>query len=147
MRCTARNNKKHKNILSINAPIGEYESLNDFTEFFESNVDLELDFIKKEKDVNPNIIRATRQAMFDTDCYSARINHYNGLNINTDVLIFDVKETGTDSWKVCFHLKNSDEKDYNTIGYSHASVKKLDDGSYIGEISRSVPCESVGETY
>ncbi|NFT93667.1 sigma-70 family RNA polymerase sigma factor [Clostridium botulinum] len=49
MRCTARNNKKHKNILSINAPIGEYESLNDFTEFFESNVDLELDFIKKEK--------------------------------------------------------------------------------------------------
>ncbi|NFG42557.1 hypothetical protein FC789_15605 [Clostridium botulinum] len=101
----------------------------------------------KVKDVNPNIIRATRQAMFDTDCYSARINHYNGLNINTDVLIFDVKETGTDSWKVCFHLKNSDEKDYNTIGYSHASVKKLDDGSYIGEISRSVPCKSVGETY
>ncbi|WP_252238938.1 sigma-70 family RNA polymerase sigma factor [Clostridium sp. VAP51] len=49
MRCTARNNKKHKNILSINAPIGECESLNDFTEFFESNVDLELDFIKKEK--------------------------------------------------------------------------------------------------
>ncbi|KAI3345050.1 sigma-70 family RNA polymerase sigma factor [Clostridium botulinum] len=49
MKYTARNNKKHKNILSINSTINECESLNDFTEFFESNIDLEMDFIKKEK--------------------------------------------------------------------------------------------------
>ncbi|MBW6411659.1 sigma-70 family RNA polymerase sigma factor [Clostridium weizhouense] len=49
MKYTARNNKKHKNILSINSTINECESLNDFTEFFESNIDLENDFIKKEK--------------------------------------------------------------------------------------------------
>ncbi|AOR25020.1 sigma-70 family RNA polymerase sigma factor [Clostridium taeniosporum] len=49
MRCTARNNKKHKNTLSINAPIKECNSMNDFTELFESNINLEDDFIKKEK--------------------------------------------------------------------------------------------------
>ncbi|AOR25060.1 sigma-70 family RNA polymerase sigma factor [Clostridium taeniosporum] len=49
MKCTARNNKKHKNTLSINAPINEDGSLTDFTELLESNIDLEDDFIKKEK--------------------------------------------------------------------------------------------------
>lgn len=48
MKYTARSNKKHLNTLSINASIDGQSSL-DFTEFLESNVDLENDYLEHEK--------------------------------------------------------------------------------------------------
>lgn len=48
MKYTARSNKKHLNTLSINASIDGQTSL-DFTEFLESNVDLENDYLEHEK--------------------------------------------------------------------------------------------------
>lgn len=101
----------------------------------------------KIKGTNPNIIKATRQAIFDSDCYFAKIRHYNGYSINNDVLIFDVKEMGTDEWEVDFYEKKSDEKDYDTIGYLVATVTKQKDGSYEGGIAHSTIEPSQGETY
>lgn len=48
MKYTARNNKKHKLALSINASIDGKRSL-DFTEFLESNENLENDYLEHEK--------------------------------------------------------------------------------------------------
>ena len=48
MRYTARENKKHLSNLSINASIDGQSSL-DFTEFFQSNEDLENDYLEHEK--------------------------------------------------------------------------------------------------
>lgn len=48
MKYTARSNKKHLNTLSINASVDGQSSL-DFTEFLESNVDLENDYLEHEK--------------------------------------------------------------------------------------------------
>ena len=48
MKYTARSNKKHLNTLSINASIDGQTSL-DFTEFLESNVDIENDYLEHEK--------------------------------------------------------------------------------------------------
>ena len=48
MKYTARSNKKHSSNLSINASING-QSLNDFTEFLQSNEDLENDYLNSEK--------------------------------------------------------------------------------------------------
>jgi len=100
------------------------------------------------KEKNPNIIKATRQAIFDAACYSAKLNHYDGYSVNNDVLIFDVKEAGTDTWKVDFYEKKSNEKEYDTIGYSVAIVTKEKDGSYKGGMTIHPPTSTTtAETY
>jgi len=101
----------------------------------------------KVKDANPNIIKATRQAMFDADCDFARLQHYNGYSVNNDVLIFDVKEKGTDTWEVDFYEKKSEDKEYNTIGYCVADVTKQKDGTYIGGMTHSTTITTTPETY
>ena len=101
----------------------------------------------KVKDVNPNIIKATRQAMFDVDCYFARLQHYNDYTINNDVLIFYVKDKGTDTWEVDFYEKKSEDKEYNTIGYCAADVTKQKDGTYIGGMTHSTTITTTPETY
>lgn len=125
------------------------ENNNSNSDSFDINVSLKynIHLDDKVKGTNPNIIKATRQAIFGADCYRAKFEHYNGYSRNNDVLIFDVKETGTDEWEVDFYQKKSDEKGYNTIGYSYATVEKQKDGRYIGGISGSSPMMPVGETY
>jgi RNA polymerase sigma factor (sigma-70 family) len=49
MKYTARDNKKHLNNLSINASIDGQSSI-DFTEFFQSNENLENDYLEHEKE-------------------------------------------------------------------------------------------------
>ena len=48
MKYTARSNKKHSSNLSINASI-DGQTLNDFTEFLQSNENLENDYLNNEK--------------------------------------------------------------------------------------------------
>jgi hypothetical protein len=116
---------------------------------FDVNVSLKynINLDDKVKGTNPNIIKATRQAIFDEDCYCAKLEHYNGYSVNNDVLIFDVKEAGTDTWEVDFYEKKLDEKEYDTSGYSVATVEKQKDGSYTGGLTIHPPFMPAGETY
>lgn len=82
--------------------------------------------------INSEIIKATRKALFDSAFYFAKQADFNGYPINNDILIFDVKEKGTDNWEVDFYEKKSDSKEFNTNVYSSVIVEKQKDGSYIG---------------
>lgn len=122
---------------------------NETSNLFDVNVSIKynIHLDDKVKDVNPNIIKATRQAMFSADCDFARLQHYNGYSVNNDVLIFDVKETGTDTWMVSFYGKKSDETDYDKNGYCVADVTKQKDGTYIGGMTHSSTITTTPETY
>lgn len=127
--------------------IEENQSLN--SDSFDINVSLKykINIDDRIKGINTNIVKSTRQAIFDADCDFVKIQHYNGYAVNNDVLIFDVKEIEMDTWEVDFYEKKSDEKEYNTIGYSFATVEKQKDGSYKGKITHSSPAILGGETY
>ena len=92
-------------------------------------------------------VGGTQKVIFDLDCYFAKLNHYNGYSVNNDLLIFDIKEMGTDTWDVDFYEKKSDEKEYDTIGCFFATVGKQKYSSYIGLIIHSSPCIPIRETY
>ncbi|MHC6180289.1 hypothetical protein ACYUJ6_10605 [Clostridium sp. JNZ X4-2] len=62
------------------------------------------------KKTNPNIIKATKQAIFDTDCYFAKLQHYNRYFKDNDIFIFNVKKTGENTWEVDFKEKKSGTK-------------------------------------
>jgi hypothetical protein len=96
------------------------------------SINYKINTADKIKGTNSNIIKATRQAIFDSACYFARQSDYNGYPVNNDIFIFDVKEKGTDNWEVDYYEKKSDEKEYDTIGYSSVNVEKQKDGSYVG---------------
>jgi FOG: Glucan-binding domain (YG repeat) len=91
----------------------------------------------KVKGTDANIIRAARKALFDNNCYFAKYQHYNGYSVNADILIFNVKETGTDEWEVDFYSKGIEEKEYDKNGYGSATVNRQKDGSYTGGIISS----------
>jgi hypothetical protein len=131
--------------IQSNTQTEKNQTLNSFDVNVSIKYNIHLD--DKVKDVNPNIIKATRQAMFDADCYCAKLEHYNGYSVNNDVLIFDVKEAGTDTWEVDFYEKKLDEKEYDTSGYSVATVEKQKDGSYTGGLTIHPPVMPAGETY
>lgn len=102
----------------------------------------------KVKGVNPNIIRATRQALFNYDCNNAMFWHYNGFSRNYYILIFDIKEISKDTWVVKFHQKQNKSDKYDTDGYSFANVVKQKSGVYIGRIDNpGGPKIDYGETY
>lgn len=89
---------------------------------------------EKIKEINPNIIRATRQAIFDNDCSNAKFFHYNGYVIDNDIYIFEVNETGKYTWQVKFWEKLKNSETYNKSGYCSATVEKTSSGSYKGYI-------------
>jgi len=127
------------------------ENQNYNSDSFDINVSLKytIHIDDKIKGTNPNIIKATRQAIFNADCDFAESNNYNGYTVNNDILIFNVIEKGTDIWEVDFYEKKSDENEYNKIGYSFAIVEKQKDGSYKGGMSHSSTAEATivtGET-
>ena len=109
------------------------------------NVKVTLD--DKVKGVKPNIIRATRQALFDRDCDLAKFSHYNGYSRNYYINIFDVIDKGNDTWEVRFREKEKESDFYDYRGYSIAEVKRDNSGSYQGTISGSRPCMQEGETF
>lgn len=146
--CSSSNNINNENNVAVSGN-SEIVSQDYNSNSFNINVSLNYNIVldDKVKGVNSNIIRATRQAIFDTDCDFARLQHYNGYSKNNDVLIFDVKENGKDTWKVDFKEKKAGTKEYDNIGYSFATVKKQKSGSYIGYIVHSSPLIREGETY
>ncbi len=89
---------------------------------------------KNIKKINPNIIRATRQAIFDCDCSNAKFSHYNGFIINKDICIFEVNETGKNTWQVKFWEKPKNSDLYDKDGFCSATVEKQDSGSYKGYV-------------
>ena len=102
----------------------------------------------KVKGVNPNIIRATRQALFNYDCNNAMFWHYNGFSRNYYILIFDVKEISKDTWAVKFHQKQNKSDKYDKDGYSFTNVVKQNSGVFIGRIDNpGGPNIDYGETY
>ena len=88
----------------------------------------------KIKGINPNIIKATRQAIFDCDCNNAKFVHYNGYTINNDIYIFEVNETDKNTWQVKFWEKPQNSDLYNKDGYCFATVEKQNSGSFKGYI-------------
>ncbi|SFD28045.1 sigma-70 family RNA polymerase sigma factor [Clostridium uliginosum] len=75
MKCTARNNKKHKNTLSLNTPIGEGDSSADFTELLQSNQSIENDFIQSER---LSELQAIISKLSPTDFELIFLVYYNG---------------------------------------------------------------------
>jgi hypothetical protein len=111
------------------------------------NINYTVSLDDKVKDVNQNIIKATRHAVVDNDMYFATLYHYTDYSINDDILIYDVKETGTDNWEVDFWRKDSSDAEYDTSVYQFATVVKEKSGSYTGYIFHSSPMISGNETY
>ena len=105
------------------------------------NIKYNIYLADKVKQTDSNIIEATKEALFDMGCDLAKMQHYNMYSTNTDVLIFDVKETGTDNWEVYLHLKDQKEKEYNTNTALTAIVSKEKNGEYKGGFKYSAPAE------
>lgn len=106
------------------------------TDSFDINVQINyrVSLDKKIKEINPNIIRATRQAIFDYDCSNAKFSHYNGFIINNDICIFEVNETSKNTWQVKFWEKPQNSDSYIKDGFCFATVEKQDSGSFKGHI-------------
>lgn len=116
----------------VETSINEAVNKNSNADTFNVNVGIyfSITLDDKVKGVNSNIIRATRQAMFDYYCYYAKFSHYDGYSITGDVVIMDVKETKKDTWQVEFVPKNGPTNYPN--GYSVVIVEKQKSGSYKG---------------
>jgi hypothetical protein len=88
--------------------------------------------------VNGNIIRATRQAIYDNYCDLKKINNLNGYSINDDVQIFRIIPYGnpntTKYWNVYFKSKKASSEDYNNI--SSVLIIKYPNGAYKGNITQ-----------
>jgi len=103
---------------------------------------------EKVKNVDPNIIKAARTGIFNSDCDFAKFAHYSGYNTNLDILIYDVKELRKDSdWQVYYRAKTPDLTAYDDTGYCIVSVSKEKSGRYIGVESHSSLQVSGDETF
>lgn len=112
------------------------------------NISYQITLDDKVKAVNPNIIKATRQAIFDYDCNDAKFYHYNGFSINNDVYIFEVNQTSIRTWEVKFWVKPQNSNSYNKNGYSFATVEEQKSGSFLGSIMNpGGPIIRAGETF
>ncbi|MDP4144949.1 MAG: hypothetical protein Q8936_10790 [Bacillota bacterium] len=100
----------------------------------------------KVKGVNPNIIKAARQGIFDADIYHARIFHYNRSTSN-DIYIFEVNDKGNNTWEILFREKKQTDASYDTNGYSLVTVEKQKSGSFRGYIIGSSPDIRDDETF
>jgi len=99
----------------------------------------------KVKNVDPNIIKAARTGIFNSDCDFAKFVHYNGYFKNLDILIYDV--IGSDSdWEVHYRVKTPDLASYGT-NYSIVYVKKEKSGSYTGIMNRPSTFVPADETF
>ena len=77
MRYTARSNKKHQSILSINASINNDCSY-DFTEFLESNTHIEEDFLHQE---NINLLRKVLSELPEDEFELIFMVYYNNFSL------------------------------------------------------------------
>lgn len=77
MRYTARSNKKHSLILSINASISK-DNPYDFTEFLESNTHIEEDFLRKE---NINLLRKALSELPEDEFELIFLVYYNNFTL------------------------------------------------------------------
>lgn len=133
--------------------ITQEEDLNADNTSFDINVSIKykVEVDEKLKGINPNIIKATRQAIFDYDSSNAKFFHYKRFNMDNQILIFDIKERGKDTWEVGYKEKIHTDKGYEdctSSGYCFATVEKQKSGSYYGYIVNSGgPCIKGDETY
>lgn len=139
--------KKYPEILIVNSliPLEQKPEAG----LFDINVSIKFHIIlaNKVRWVNPNIIRASRQAIYDYYSSEAKFCHFNGFYINNDMLIFDIKEIKDNTWGVYFHVKAKEDKNYPG-GYSFLTVEKLQSGSYKGHIvQHGSPSIRGNETY
>lgn len=108
---------------------------------FDVNVKISIRVILdgRVKNINPDIIRAARQALFSMYVDRAKFAHYNNFDINDTMKIAEVTYRGNSRWDVIFNKDN--------ISYSLVTVEKQQDGSYKGYIVYGNPCMRVGVTY
>lgn len=101
----------------------------------------------KVKSVNPNIIKATRQAIFNYDSNNAKFSHYK-YSRNHDIYIFKVNKIGSNTWIVRYWEKQHSIHKYNKNGYCYVTVEKQKSGSFKGSIiNPGGPCIKGDETY
>ena len=142
----SKTDDSQKNV--IETSINKLANKNIKVDTFDANVSIcfSITLDDKVKDVDPNIIMATRQAMFDYYCDNAKFWHYNGYSITGDVVIMDVEKIKKDSWEVKFVPKSSIANYPN--GYSILTVEKRKSGSYKGIMPlHGSPLVTGGETY
>ena len=105
------------------------------TIFADFSVKYEIDVDQSLKDINPNIIKAVRQALFDYDCSNAKYFHYYGYHMDYKILIFDIKKIDVNKWGVSFREKTHTAKGYVDTaekGYCYITVTKQKSGNYNG---------------
>ena len=104
------------------------------------NISVKLD--DSVMDVNPNVIKAARAAVFNFHCDRAKLVHYDGYVITEQMNIYEVKEIGKDSWEVKYH-----GEDTPTNSYHFVTVSKEKSGSYVGSMLYSSPAQRGDETF
>ena len=93
------------------------DNLNEETEITEStsdsfdvnvhiNIKVELD--ENLKNVNPGIIKAAREAMFNYHCDMAKYVHYDGYEVNKFVNIFNIEQKDNVNWEVKYRVKQNE---------------------------------------
>ncbi len=90
---SSKTDDAQQNVVETN--INEEVNENPNEDTFDVNVGIyfSITLDDKVKGVDYNIIKATRQAMFDYYCYNAKFSHYDGYSVTGDVVIMDVKKT------------------------------------------------------
>lgn len=94
------------------------------------------------KNINPNIIKAARTALFNFYCDRAKFVHYNGFCVSEKMDIFKVKQLGENSWEVKYRGSDTPDNCYSSI-----TVRKENTGSYKGYMVYSSPCLRGDETF
>lgn len=94
------------------------------------------------KDINTNIIKAARTAVFDYHCTRAKQSQYDEYDVNEQMIIFEINKKGEKTWEV----KYRGEDDSLDV-YHFVTVEKEDSGSYIGNMFYSNPLIKGDETY
>lgn len=98
------------------------------------------------KDVNPDIIKATRAAILKQNFSQARFSHYNQKQ-KEHINIFEVIKDGANAWDVRYRTKNNENEDYDNRFYSQVRVETVLGGRLEGYISGSSPIDDGKETY
>ena len=111
---------------------------------FDINVSINVSVILADnlRNINPSIIKAARTALFNFYCDRAKFVHYNGFSINEQMNIFEVNESGENSWEVKYRGTNTPDDCFSLL-----TVKKEETGSYKGYMAYSSPLLRGDETF
>lgn len=100
---------------------------------------------KALSDVDPNIIRAARAALYVDETATAKYDHYNKVT-KEDVRFIEVTERRKGAWEVKYWAKPANQKQFDTRFYATVTVEQQSNGRFVGYTVRSAPAD-LGQTY